>query len=41
MMVYASRYAIPEGEGRYILNRLTGEIKTVVGPQMYQTQELK
>lgn len=27
--------AIPEGEGRYIMNRLTGEIKTVVGPKMY------
>lgn len=27
--------AIPEGEGRYILNRLTGEIKTVKGPVMY------
>lgn len=27
--------AIPEGEGRYILNRLTGEIKTIVGPEMY------
>lgn len=27
--------AIPEGEGRYILNRLTGEIKTVRGPEMY------
>lgn len=27
--------AIPEGEGRYILNRLTGEIKTVKGPSMY------
>ena len=27
--------AIPEGEGRYILNRLTGVIKTVKGPQMY------
>lgn len=27
--------AIPEGEGRYILNRLTGEIKTVKGPAMY------
>ena len=27
--------AIPEGEGRYIMNRLTGEIKTVKGPQMY------
>lgn len=27
--------AIPKGEGRYILNRLTGEIKTVRGPAMY------
>lgn len=27
--------AIPEGEGRYIMNRLTGEIKTVKGPVMY------
>ena len=27
--------AIPEGEGRYIMNRLTGEITTVRGPQMY------
>lgn len=27
--------AIPEGEGRYIMNRLTGEIKTIKGPQMY------
>ena len=27
--------AIPEGEGRYILNRLTGEISTVIGPKMY------
>ena len=27
--------AIPEGEGRYILNRLTGVIKTIKGPQMY------
>lgn len=27
--------AIPEGEGRYVLNRLTGEIKTVAGPAMY------
>ena len=27
--------AIPEGEGRYIMNRLTGEIKTVYGPAMY------
>ncbi len=27
--------AIPEGEGRYIMNRETGEITTVVGPKMY------
>lgn len=27
--------AIPEGEGRYILDRLNGKIKTVVGPAMY------
>ena len=27
--------AIPEGEGRYIMNRLTGEIKTICGPAMY------
>jgi major vault protein len=27
--------AIPEGEGRYIMNRLTGEINTVKGPDMY------
>lgn len=27
--------AIPAGEGRYIMNRLTGEIKTVKGPAMY------
>lgn len=27
--------AIPEGEGRYIMNRLTGEIKTIRGPKMY------
>ena len=27
--------AIPEGEGRYIMNRLTGEITTVRGPSMY------
>lgn len=27
--------AIPEGEGRYVMNRLTGEIKTVRGPAMY------
>ena len=26
--------AIPKGEGRYIMNRLTGEIKTVIGPLM-------
>lgn len=27
--------AIPEGEGRYVMNRLTGEISTVYGPAMY------
>ncbi len=27
--------AIPKGEGRYIMNRMTGEIKTVRGPAMY------
>lgn len=27
--------AIPEGEGRYIMNKLTGEIRTVYGPAMY------
>ena len=27
--------AIPEGEGRYIMDRLSGAIKTVKGPQMY------
>lgn len=27
--------AIPEGEGRYIMNRITGEIATVKGPAMY------
>ena len=27
--------AIPEGEGRYVMDRLSGEIKTVKGPQMY------
>ncbi len=27
--------AIPKGEGRYIMNRMTGEIKTVRGPNMY------
>ena len=40
MIQYDGKYmhhaiAIPEGEGRYILDRLTGEIKTVRGPQMY------
>ena len=40
MIQYDGKYmhhaiAIPEGEGRYILNRLTGEIKTIRGPQMY------
>lgn len=27
--------AIPEGEGRYIMNRIDGNIKTVKGPAMY------
>ena len=27
--------AIPAGEGRYIMNRMTGEINTVKGPAMY------
>lgn len=27
--------AIPKGEGRYIMNRMTGDIKTVRGPAMY------
>ena len=27
--------AIPKGEGRYIMNRMTGEITTVKGPLMY------
>lgn len=27
--------AIPEGEGRYVLDRLNGKIKTVKGPAMY------
>lgn len=27
--------AIPKGEGRYIMNRLTGEITTKIGPAMY------
>ena len=40
MIQYDGKYmhhaiAIPEGEGRYLLNRLTGEIKTICGPQMY------
>ena len=40
MIQYDGKYmhhaiAIPRGEGRYILNRLTGEIKTVKGPKMY------
>ena len=40
MIQYDGKYmhhaiAIPAGEGRYILNRLTGEVKTVVGPAMY------
>ena len=40
MIQYDGKYmhhaiAIPEGEGRHILNRLTGEIKTVKGPKMY------
>ena len=40
MIQYDGKYmhhaiAIPEGEGRYILDRLTGTIKTVVGPCMY------
>ena len=40
MIQYDGKYmhhaiAIPNGEGRYILDRLTGNIKTIVGPQMY------
>ena len=40
MIQYDGKYmhhaiAIPEGEGRYILDRLSGKIKTVKGPQMY------
>jgi major vault protein len=27
--------AIPEGEGRYVMNRMTGEITTVKGPAMF------
>lgn len=40
MIQYDGKYmhhaiAIPEGEGRYVLNRLEGKIKTVKGPAMY------
>ena len=40
LIQYDGRYmhhaiAIPEGEGRYVLNRLTGDIRTVKGPAMY------
>lgn len=40
MIQYDGKYmhhaiAIPEGEGRYILNRLDGKITTIIGPQMY------
>ena len=40
MIQYDGKYmhhaiAIPEGEGRYVLNRLKGEIKTIKGPAMY------
>ena len=40
MIQYDGKYmhhaiAIPEGEGRYILDRLSGKIKTVKGPAMY------
>ena len=40
MIQYDGKYmhhaiAIPEGEGRYVLDRLTGQIKTVTGPAMY------
>lgn len=27
--------AIPRGEGRYVLDRATGEVKTVIGPRMF------
>ena len=27
--------AIPAGEGRYVMNRETGEIKTIIGPKMF------
>lgn len=40
MIQYDGKYmhhaiAIPKGEGRYILDRLTGKVKTIKGPQMY------
>ena len=40
MIQYDGKYmhhaiAIPEGEGRFILDRLTGKIKLVAGPKMY------
>ena len=40
MIQYDGKYmhhaiAIPEGEGRYILDRLSGKIKTITGPAMY------
>lgn len=40
MIQYDGKYmhhaiAIPTGEGRYILNRLDGTVKTIVGPSMY------
>ncbi len=40
LISYDSKYmhhaiAIPKGEARYIMNRLTGEITTVRGPRMY------
>ena len=40
MIQYDGKYmhhaiAIPKGEGRYILNRLTGDVKTIIGPAMY------
>jgi major vault protein len=40
MIQYDGKYmhhaiAIPEGEGRYILNRLNGKIQTIEGPRMY------
>ena len=40
MIQYDGKYmhhaiAIPEGEGRYILNRLDGKVKMITGPAMY------